>query len=490
MTNRPLVLAGRSVERDDDCACPDRAFVLSFDGAEPETDYDCACAGSMGSRESVQIVNTAYAQLPGVLTDVLPQGCHLAFSPYAPDGPAVLNDAAWARWQDFQRPQPLSQPVDRQLAAQNLITPAGRVPRARATEPQTLTAWLHVTNACNLDCPYCYVQKSSARMNADIGRRAVEAVFRSAQAHGFKQVKIKYAGGEAALHFKLVRELHAHARRLSVTSGLDLKAVVLSNGTYWSTDDVDWLIDNHVKLMISLDGVGALHDRLRPDKHGGATFARVARTIDEMLLPRGVRPDITVTITRLNAAGAAEAVKWAMIDRGLPVSLNFFRQPIGRATPEELALEESIIIDGMLAAYQVIETHLPAQPFFNGLLDRVQGGAHTHTCGVGQSYIVISHTGQIAQCQMHLEQPVSANLGDDVLRLVAAGPLHNLPVEAKSGCRDCTYRYYCSGGCPLETYRATGRWDVSSPNCRIYKALLPAALKLESLRLMKVHGML
>jgi len=77
-----------------------------------------------------------------------------------------------------------------------------------------------------------------------------------------------------------------------------------------------------------------------------------------------------------------------------------------------------------------------------------------------------------------------------VLRLVAAGPLHNLPVEAKSGCRDCTYRYYCSGGCPLETYRATGRWDVSSPNCRIYKALLPAALKLESLRLMKVHGML
>lgn len=490
MTNRPLVLAARSVERDDDCACPDRAFVLSFDGVEPETDYDCACAGSIGSREPARVVNAPYAQLPGVLTDALPQGCHLAFSPYAPDGPAVLNDAAWARWQDFQRPQPLSQPVDQQLAAQNLITPAGRSPQARATEPETLTAWLHVTNACNLDCPYCYVQKSSAHMSADIGRRAVEAVFRSAQVHGFKQVKLKYAGGEAALHFKRVRELHAHARHLSDTTGLGLKAVVLSNGTYWSDDDVDWLIDNRVKLMISLDGVGALHDRLRPDKHGGATFERVAHTIDEVLLPRGVRPDITVTITRLNAAGAAEAVKWAMIDRGLPLSLNFYRQPIGRSTPEELALEESIIIEGMLAAYRVIESHLPTQPFFNGLLDRVQGGAHAHTCGVGQSYIVISHTGQIAQCQMQLDQPVSADLGDDVLKLVAAGPLHNLSVETKTGCRDCTYRYYCSGGCPLETYRATGRWDVSSPNCRIYQALLPEALRLESLRLMKVHGLL
>jgi uncharacterized protein len=28
----------------------------------------------------------------------------------------------------------------------------------------TLTVWLHIANACNLDCPYCYVRKSSARM--------------------------------------------------------------------------------------------------------------------------------------------------------------------------------------------------------------------------------------------------------------------------------------------------------------------------------------
>lgn len=72
--------------------------------------------------------------------------------------------------------------------------------------------------------------------------------------------------------------------------------------------------------------------------------------------------------------------------------------------------------------------------------------------------------------------------------MVAVGPLRNLSVESKEGCRHCEFRYRCSGGCPLETYRSTGRWDVQSPNCRIYKTLYPHALRLEGLRLLKLHG--
>jgi uncharacterized protein len=37
------------------------------------------------------------------------------------------------------------------------------------------------------------------------------------------------------------------------------------------------------------------------------------------------------------------------------------------------------------------------------------------------------------------------------------------------------------------TYRMTGRSDIKSPNCAIYKALFPEALRLEALRLLKYH---
>jgi uncharacterized protein len=40
-----------------------------------------------------------------------------------------------------------------------------------------LPGWLHITNACNLDCPYCYVRKSSARMDETTGLKALRHIF-------------------------------------------------------------------------------------------------------------------------------------------------------------------------------------------------------------------------------------------------------------------------------------------------------------------------
>ncbi|MCI0399284.1 MAG: radical SAM protein [Chloroflexi bacterium] len=410
----------------------------------------------------------------------------MAFSPYAPAGPSVLDPAAWERWQSFSQPQPLSQEIDRRLAAQALLQPVGDHHHPQYLNPETLTAWLHVTNACNLDCPYCYVRKSSERMSEATGLKAIEQIFYTARRHHFQRVKLKYAGGEATLHFKLVRQLHQAALALAEESCLALREVVLSNGYHIRAEDADWLAESGVKLMISLDGVGEAHNRQRPLKGGGDTFDQVEKTVDQVLLPRGIRPDITITLTRLNASGAAAAVRWAL-ERDLPVSLNFYRQNILSASRAELELEEQAIIGGMLAAYNEFEAILPTRPFFNGLLDRVQAEAHAHTCGVQHSYLVLTHQGKLAQCQMHLDSPVSHSLAGDLLPMVATGPIQNISVDDKDGCRACEFRYRCSGGCPLETYRATGRWDVQSPHCHIYKTLLPAALRLEGLRLLKAH---
>ena len=37
---------------------------------------------------------------------------------------------------------------------------------------------------------------------------------------------------------------------------------------------------------------------------------------------------------------------------------------------------------------------------------------------------------------------------------------------------------------PVATFAATGRFDVRSPNCRIYKSIYPEAVRLEGLRLL------
>lgn len=442
-------------------------------------------------------VGALFALPEDAFTAPLPGAFHLAHAPGMVVGPAVLDQSAWARWQAFRSPTELEPGIDHRLAELRLVRPLSPVPAACQTEPGTLTAWIHITNACNLECPYCYVRKSNERMSRETGLHAIEAVFRTARRHGFRRVKLKYAGGEATLHFKLVRELHQRAVELARPTAahlwpIEVSEVLLSNGVRLRPEDAEWLAEHEVRVTISVDGVGQLHNELRPVKgrSDGNTFNAVEHTVDKVLRAHGILPHITMTVTGLNARGAADVARWAMIERGLTTSFSFYRPNLLSLSRADLAYEEQSLIDGMLAAYAAIESNLPLWPFLDGLLDRVKADAHLHTCGVGQNYLVITHTGALAQCQMHLSQPIQLHLNGDLLAATATGPLRNLPVNQKEGCRECSYRHLCAGGCPLETYRVTGRWDVQSPNCRVYKALLPAAWRLEGLRLLKRNGYL
>lgn len=481
----PLLLASFTDRLEDDCACPESPSLWQAEYEIP-VDNDCACPYLISPSQSL-LTGGLYRQAEQVYEDDLPGGFYLLYSPFSPLGPVVVNRAARERWQTFARPQPLSARIDIQLAEQGLLLPvdfSGRLPLHR---PQMLTVWLHVTNACNLDCPYCYVRKSSARMSEAIGLEAVDNVFRTAQRRGFQRVKLKYAGGEATLHMRLIRRLAAYAQLLAAQSNLGLEQVILSNGTLLQREDVAWMLDNSIRLMISLDGLGTVHDRQRPTRRGEGSFDQVRYTIEEVILPAGLVPFVSITVTRLNSAHVAETVRW-VLEHKLPVSLNFYRLP--STAPEDLAAEEQALIEGMRAAYQVYEEILPEQPFFNGLLDRVKAGSHLHACGVGTSYLVITHEGKVAQCQMLLEQASWPVEGTDLLAHVQRGFIPLMTVEQKPSCSTCPYRYLCAGGCPVETYFRTGRWDAPHPNCRIYQALLPQALRLEGLRLLKVNGYL
>ncbi len=321
-------------------------------------------------------------------------------------------------------------------------------------------------------------------MSLETGRDAIDATFRSA--NGFKQVKLKYAGGEPLIGFPLIVELHRYAKLLAEQHGLDLEGVVLSNGTLLTPTMVETLKSLGLRLMISLDGLGTYHDAHRRYAGGRGSFADVAEAVD-LALDNRLTPNISVTVSSRTAEGLSDVMAW-ILERELPFSLNFYRENELSASHEDMRLDEEKIINGMLAAFKVIENNLPRNPFLGGIIDRANlSVSHTHTCGVGQNYLVFDQNGQVAKCQMHIRKPITDVHVADPLAVIRADQIgiQNISVEEKEGCKTCEWKYWCAGGCPLATHRATGRYDVKSPNCNIYKALFPEALRLEGLRLLK-----
>ncbi|MEH1884526.1 radical SAM/SPASM domain-containing protein [Nostoc sp.] len=352
--------------------------------------------------------------------------------------------------------------------------------------PETLSAWLHITDRCNLRCDYCYLPHLARDMSIDIGRAAIESTFRSATLNHYRRVKLKYAGGEALLCSPLIKDLHLYAQSLSEERNIILDGVVLSNGTLITPEIIEMLKTLNLRLMISLDGLSDFHNIQRTYAGGKGSFQDVERGI-KIAVQNGLIPDISITVSGRNAERLPDLIEW-ILEHNLPFSLNFYRENELSASYEDLQLEESKLIQGMLAAFKVIELKLPNRSLLGSLVDRANlASPHKRTCGVGQSYLVFDYQGQIAKCQMQLHKTVSSIDAQDPLSVVRQDKtgIQNLSVEEKEGCRTCEWKYWCTGGCSLATFKATGRYDIQSPNCNIYKALYPEALRLEGLRLLK-----
>ena len=351
---------------------------------------------------------------------------------------------------------------------------------------RTLSAWLNMTNQCNLSCSYCFVQHDNQRMNTDIALRSVDAIFRSALAHGYEKVKMKYAGGEPTLNFEVLLKAQERAEVLSKKTGLGLEAVLLTNGIHMTDEYIDHLLDHNINVMVSLDGMNNFHDQQRSAKVDGLSYSRTIQTIDR-LVQRDISPYISITVTNQSVDGLPQLTEF-LLKKGLRFGLNFYREPYQQQS-STLKLNNSKLIDGLFRTLEVIKQQLPRYSLLSSLGDRADlQFPHEKACGSGESYMVINCDGYISNCQMEMQFPVTTIDADEPLKILRSNSrIVNLSVDQKE-CQDCIWRYRCAGGCPRETHQTYGRFDARSPLCDVYQAIFPEIVRLEAMRLLKYEA--
>jgi len=348
---------------------------------------------------------------------------------------------------------------------------------------QTLSVWLHITDRCNLNCSYCYVSQNNNVISLDTGKKAIKSILDSALKYNYSKVRIKYAGGEPSYYLNIITKLHQHAKKLFTKHNIYLEGVVLTNGTLWNINMIDTLKKNDLKIIISLDGINNFHNVHRKYKNGSGSYINVNKTIN-LLLKNDIKPNISITITNENVDGLPELLNY-LLNEKLYFSLNIYRNILPPKC--KISCDEKKIISGMLNSYEVIKSNLPNFSLLSSLLDNINiSRPHLHSCGVGHSYIVFDTQGYISECQMNMKHKISKISDIDPISILRnnSNNIQNISIDEKEECSDCIYRYWCTGGCPLQTYIASGCFHKKSPNCNIYKALIPEVLKLEGLRML------
>lgn len=146
---------------------------------------------------------------------------------------------------------------------------------------------LQLTQQCNFRCKYCvYSEEANARqrshsdgtMSFETAKKAVDFLWEHSV--DSERVSIGFYGGEPLLQFPLVQKIVEYSKKRFC--GKEIFFSMTTNGSLLNKEIMDFLEENDVNLLISLDGPQEINDKNRVFRNGRGTFDVVAKNLELM----------------------------------------------------------------------------------------------------------------------------------------------------------------------------------------------------------------
>ena len=143
---------------------------------------------------------------------------------------------------------------------------------------------LCLTNRCNLQCKYCFesntdninLKKSYKDMDFETAKKIINFyIKKSNQLNEYqndKTINLIFFGGEPLLKFDLMKQIVSYAKYVSSVLDIVFTYSITTNATIFSKEIADFLIENKVNAMLSIDGNKVGHDANRIMKNGEGSF--------------------------------------------------------------------------------------------------------------------------------------------------------------------------------------------------------------------------
>ena len=375
------------------------------------------------------------------------------------------------------------------MAAGQLFSADAEIPPVFAAKPIVKSLCLHIAHDCNLRCGYCFASTGSfghdrGLMSPEVACRAVDFLLEHGGSR--KHAEIDFFGGEPLLNMATVRAAVAHIRKREAETGKIFNLTLTTNAVLLNQENLDFLNQENIQLILSIDGRREVHDRMRPFAGGAGSYDKVLANMHKAVDSRqGANYYARGTYTAYNLDFAADVL--ALADEGFG---RLSVEPVvAKDAPYGLCEEQlpELFAQYDLLAAEYLRRHRDGNgfDFFHFNVDLENGPCLTKRlsgCGAGHEYYAVTPDGDLYPCHQFVGRD------DFKVGTVFAGidqpdlcdEFRQAHVLTKPECRRCWARFYCSGGCHANAEAFHG--SIHQPyelGCELQKKRLECAIAVQ-----------
>lgn len=371
--------------------------------------------------------------------------------------------------------------------------------------PKITSAFMVLTQQCNLGCKYCFVLQKPRSMTLNTAIDATEFLAKNA-AEINEIPSINYFGGEPLLKWdEIIVPLTTYIRR---KFGNNFQLSMTTNGILLDEEKLEFMRTNGIGFMVSIDGDKKTQDLNRPCKNGCSSFDILAPKLPLFLK---YNPSMTfrATVDHDNVTEYLNNHKFA-IENGYNNAffiVNVFSK-WSEKEKEELRRQIKMTADYYLELITKGKeiSFNPFHTMFNKI-ERIKEAVASNSfrtagegllaygrCGLGASkFASIGTDGKLYSCQEMSDNDDTGrdfiigdiyNGTDNQKRMEIINKFDPKRVHSSDGmkCETCPFNYICDGACSINNYFANGDLNIMpSILCFYYQSLYEEALRLYEL---------
>lgn len=346
----------------------------------------------------------------------------------------------------------------------------------RATGQEISLMYLIITDKCNFDCKYCFIEQGALKGKQQYGNMSYKTAkatvdFFIRQIKKDREKKIILYGGEPLLNFDVVKKTVEYIRtkeKKGLTKG-PISISLLTNGYSLTKEMCEFFSKNNVNLGISIDGPKKIHDSMRTLINGSGTFNTVLKSL-KLLTSYDKPVGVSCTIAEHNVNQLEKIVEYFHKIGVKSIGFNILRTARHQ---KELNVEIERVTDALIAAYKKCRKFgiNEDRVFRRRIVPFVEESFWIRDCAGYGGQIVVLPNGSVGPCHGFIGSKnffVSNAVYTDIdicSHSMWKKWFRRAPLFMKD-CWDCAVIGLCGGGCAKQAYEDFGSiWAKDKRTC-------------------------